>query len=150
LHANRYLQSKVTAVQLSLAKTAHYYTNINETGEGVIFDVLENASDVNERLIHTISLRQMQRMSSLTNHPFPLLFKKRRSSWEVSFINDFYHVLSSKDCDAKFIAAAKHAERLLRQEIYWSWIRLIKRLITKSLVRPYGLFFQMLLDKSCR
>ena len=145
LHDKRFNQFQVTAAEHVLQDHPHYYTNMDVKGRGVIYDQLQWV----ERGVR--KKRERHLLVNLSNpnrvarpiYRVPQQIDHRIKKWPLAFAGDL-------------ISFSLDAENRLTLKKYIQLEEAIKEKMTiKSffhywIVRPYYIFFQILLEKACK
>lgn len=155
LHDERYNQRRLTAAEMALQQRTHYYTNINGEGKGIIYDQFS--------LIHQgIRTHSLARMSislaapkEIRNHlvraGFPDVAIHRLSHWTHYFEGDLVDLVVNHPFEDQTYVQIKQIEQSHREQKQCNkTIPFWKQCLHNYVWRPYSLFLQLLLEKSCR
>lgn len=154
LHDQRYNQTRLSAAELALRSSPHFFTNINESGVGMIydqFDIWEKGLRLGRLSPLPIDIREKQPLDSMQKQSFPLtLLQQRMSTWPLSFTGD---LISSfvKDPDAPYWQEAiKMEELLLASRAPLKWHHIPVKIWQWGIARPYQILFRFFLERMCR
>lgn len=125
LHDHLYNSYRLTSAEHFLRPHTHYFTNINEQGEGHFYDQAKKRGPP-----LTIDLTRPSFRNFQNKLPVDLAARKE---WKLSFPGDLFHHFS------RFHAANEPA---IWKEFFYS--------LKNTLSRYYRIFFQYLLEKACR
>lgn len=156
LHDRCFNKRKTSAAEHFLQNFPHYYTNIDAKGRGCIYDQFALFEGGIKKYWQKPLIVGM-------SHPFRLYAKEispkksilpnkvlsRMKKWPLFFSGDLLSLSQSSSQKAKdYFQEAVEAERVLtpQQPFPLGW----KQLFQKYIIRPYLLFFQMLLEKACK
>lgn len=156
LHDNRYNQHRISAAEAILRTSPHYFTDINIMGQGHIYDQFD---------IHSKGFRK-EKMEALPIDiaklfhndktwmiPKPKVIYNRLLSWPCYFEGDLL-AASRKNMFQEYIVEACQRESKyldpqtrVNTRSALDWLRWG---LNRFIVRPYSLWFQMLLERMCR
>lgn len=149
LHDHRYNHVKVTAAESILHSCPHYFTNINQDGQGIIYDQLSLVIEGVRKHSIRSSAVDLASYQALPDHyptlPLPILLKERGNAWPYHFKGDLFDKLNDPagmDELSHFAQQTAAPTRCLLSRV--------KSFFTTMLIKPYKLFFQLLLEKQCR
>ena len=155
LHDKCFNKRKTSAAEHFLQNFPHYYTNIDAKGRGCIYDqfaLFERGIKKywQKPLVVSVSLPHRlydKRISKKTNVPNKVL--SRIKEWPLFFSGDLLSLSQhSFQGIEEYFREAIRAEKTLthREQLPLG----LKHLLHKYIIRPYLLFFQMLLEKACK
>ena len=156
LHDQRYNQWRLTAIEKALSLSPHYFTNLDSQGQGIIYDQFSShfRGIYNHKLqslpIHIWDLYPLKAYG-IQPH-FLKLVNNRLKSWSYAFKGDLVDLTLKAD-HSTYLQEAKKLEALNKNSApssYGTWLSLIKNFFYQSLIRPYNLLLQMLVEKICR
>lgn len=151
LHERRYNQRKLTAAELFLRGRSHYFTTIDADGIGEIYDQYDVVQKGMRQSIlqkFTLDVRGLKAVGHMHVAAAPKIVKQRVEKWPYCFSGDLI--------DRCLSGAAEEVESILEWErkagkvTAFGVVDRIKDLLFYYLVRPYCLFFQILLERACR
>lgn len=149
LHDSQYNQLKVTAAESFLIDMPHYFTNMDVDGKGIIYDQVSMiVQGIRKEGLNPlkIDLRNVYKMVLETSSEhFPYYVKNRLKRWPVFFSGDFVDVYL---IGGDNLAHVKELNDIIVEEDLD--LQGIRKWYRNWVVRPYNLFFQMLLEKACR
>lgn len=159
LHDQRYNQRRCTAAEWSLKNSTHYFTNIDDKGEGVIYDQFaytDKGVRQDKMAPLPLKLNQPQCLESykqsIPTNPYLLkLIEMRFKYWSISFQGDLIDAYLNNG-ETHYLSCAQIIEEKYTQEraIPYSRWQKFKRGVYRFLIRPYRLLFQLLLERACR
>jgi competence protein CoiA len=145
LHDKRYNRYQVSAAEEFLRKSPHYFTNIDMKGRGVIYDQLQWVQRGARKKREKPLLVDVSKPLKLTRsiYRIPKFLDDRLKSWPISFSGDL--ICQSKEPEYRstlrnYIALEESEKPKVT----------LKSLFNKWIVRPYFIFFQILLEKACK
>jgi competence protein CoiA len=148
LHDLKFNQWKISAVEYSLQKFPHYYTNINDEGQGCIYDqfyLIHSGTRAERQQILHINLNQplMHDFSPQNKiYTFPPIINDRLSYWPIHFKGD----LLDQDLENLKLPLTDNFEKNNPSNLLYY----IKKLLFHCIIRPYDCIFKMLLEKACK
>lgn len=156
LHDKRYNQARLSAAELFLLDKPHYFTNIDSTGQGIIYDqfALCHLGKRHTKLAPlSINLDQRLTLQNKGVYKPPLdLIAKRFKEWDVYFGGDLIDVCLQDELD-DYIEEARLKEKefqlILRENEVTAWA-MLKAWSYYLVIRPYRLMFQILLERASR
>jgi len=158
LHEQTFNQRRLSAAEQFLGDSPHYFTNMNEDGEGMIYDyyALIEANRRTHRLAHfAVQLNQPYRYPEVSPKVIPIKeMAKRVQSWNFYFSGDLFDLFSKKEDFAKHEAYFAEIYRMEQQ----AFSKIPKpqpvsnfyNFIDRFLIRPYLLLLQIFIEKHCR
>lgn len=155
LHDKRYNQWRMSAAEEALCLSSHYFTNMDAEGKGIIYDQF-NVIDKGIRKHKMESLEvnplSFHRLSEKMQSNELLFFvNKRLKDWKIALFGDLVHLNLSKE-QSGYIQQAQELEKKydsLDQKDR-AILGIIRFWLYQWVIRPYRLFFQMLLEKACK
>lgn len=154
LHDRRYNQVRMSAAEIALRTSPHYFSNMDEAGVGIVYDQFDLCDrgirlkrlsplpiDVKER---TSIIRADRKECSL------FILQQRAANWPYCFSGDLMSLaLNGNFPDYLTRAAAKEHELIpiLRKRALST---LLHNIWCRGIVRPYQLLFRFLLERICR
>jgi competence protein CoiA len=156
LHDKRYNQKRLTSMEDYLHHQPHYFTNINEDGEGIIYDQfsqLDKGYRVNRMLPLAVDVQQHKRMLEKVNAERKVLnvIKRRLDVSLGYFSNDLVDQCINLNLENDYIEKAFEAELASGiTPIPKTLCNKLKFMFYQYVVRPYCLLFQLLLEKACK
>lgn len=149
LHDKRYNQRFLSSAERSLQEHPHYYTNIDATGEGIIYDQYA-------RILESRRLRKLPPLAISVDSPllaFPQpnslqLVKERACTWPLCFEGDLA-TLGDEPSDVQYLAQALSIEPDYTKPTsvrYEEFKRLFKKGLELFIFRPYRILFRYILE----
>jgi len=143
LHDHRFNQFRISAAEEYLQDHPHYYTNMDMEGKGVIYDQFHWIQNGIQRVRFEqlkVSLLNVNTLTSLQSHSDWI--KRRVSSWPFFFEGDLVsRVMLGENCE--YLDRMLEVERGMKRSFWRSYL-------SRWVVRPYRLFFQLFLEMCCR
>lgn len=159
LHDNRFNQWRLSAAEQFLRGAPYYFTNINAEGKGVIYDQFDiTLNGLRKHMLFSLPVSLDQPLS-FKNHkttllkPIPKAVQQRISSWPMGFKGDLVDScfsLDNSDYLGKMLKAEAEMAKLELSSPELSWRDKLQYYLWYSIVRPYRLLFQILLERSCK
>lgn len=155
LHDARYNQRRLTAAEMALQTHTHYFTNVDQEGQGIIYDQFCLVK-------HGVRIRTLPSMpiaiispSSMKNHlirsGFPDVAIHRLKHWTLYFGGDLVDVVINRPFENSVYVQMKQIEQQnVEKELVKNKTPFWKKWLYRYVGRPYLLLMQMLLEKSCR
>ena len=149
LHDKRYNQRQLTAAEWMIRSSTSYYGCLDRQGHVFIydqFDYLEGAFRGYKLPPLPVDFSRPIRLTDLANKGQPSLnlVRDRLQQWPICFEGDLIDLSLNSEKTDYLEEAQRIEQRNIRSQSFW------KMLFYKGLVRPYTLFFQMILEKACR
>ena len=154
LHDRRFNQVRMSAAEIALRSSPHYFSNMDESGAGIIYDQydlsrhslrLGRLPPLPIDLKGEISFYQSDQKSS----PL-LLLQQRASDWPFYFAGDLMSLfLNDLSSDYLMCAQAKEKE-LLPNLAKVGFSHLLLKIWLTCVKRPYQLIFRFFLERICR
>lgn len=153
LHDQRFNKTRLSAAEIALRTSPHYFTNIDQMGRGLIydqFDRCEGGLRKERQPPLPIDPTAFLMLPSQLSEEWPLsLLKERAQHWQVSFEGDLLNSFLKNPLSDYFKKALSGERRaVLHQASIFQ--RVINFFWYKCLARPYRIFFRALLERSCR
>lgn len=151
LHDHRYNQIRLSAVEMALEHSPHFFTNMDQFGKGLIYDQFD-LKDKGLRLSRLSSLPiDIKNISHQTDQKsFPLLhLENRAKNWPYYFAGDFMSLFLSR-VNSEYLEKAflleKRRDSNQRKAKFFRVIKGTYRKITAG----YQIFFRFFLERLCR
>lgn len=150
LHDQQFNQNRVTAAEKWLKGSPHYYTNINQHGDGLIYDQwqwLLKGRCMAKSPRTAVSISHPIQKSTLAQSPLlPPLFNKRFQAWHLFFEGDLIHTLSTGNDPllTAYFEKEYGKDIIEKPKQNWLWS------ILAGFKKVYRALFQLLLEKACR
>lgn len=153
LHDSRYNQQRLSAAEISLHSSPHYFSNMDREGGGMIYDQFD-VSHQGLRLARLpplpIDIRKKGGRAHSETHSHPLLsIRKRSVSWPFSFSGD---LLSSShdEAHAGYFNQALAIEKLYLPSDALKGQASYTRRVKRGVIRFYRVLFRFMLERMCR
>ncbi len=156
-HENRFNRWKASAAEIFLRNSPHYYTNIDRRGKGCIYDqidVINGGIRRTFRRLMDVKLNhpRERKLAKITDFPLiPEILLNRLASWPLYFSDDLIDLWLRKDTlDGEFLLQVYQYEKSIYKNAMHPFLAYLKMGFQWIVLRPYKLFFQMILEKSCK
>jgi len=163
LHDGRYNQHRLSAVEHFLSQSPHYFTNMNEKGEGFIYDQLSiTLQGIRKYKFPSIAIDlsspQKLHCSEVEEllHELPQIIGKRAQQWTIAFEGDYIcHSLNTIRDEGKSVPETiiKSIEQLQQYEESLSTKALadyLKSFVMQWIVVPYQSILRLILERACK
>ncbi len=150
LHDQRYNRTRMTGAERFLQSQPHYFTNFNAEGQGIIYDQLSYSQKNRRSILSTPFAVDLAAPKTLLGTPkakIPHMIKQRIDQWRCHFAGDLVDLFHQNDLH---IQASFEKALALEKEEAPTWRKRSKNLFWFCIIRPYKLFFQMLLESACK
>lgn len=157
LHEMRYNRRRPSGAEVYLRASPHYFTNIDRQGRGWIYDQMEQIKGglrISYGRRYAVRLDHPRDRSedwdAKQNLPLPESFRLRLKEWPVYFSGDFLDAWFQGDAPAAAIlldAWEKDAAPSLRTNPFAAYLLLA---FEHLFLRPYRLFFNVILERLCK
>jgi competence protein CoiA len=153
LHDMRFNQWRISAAEMFLGRHPHYYTNMDAVGNGIVYDqyqlIHQGIRHIKmEPLPVDLICRKEITKTDFNKMQIPELILGRMRHWPFCFKGDMIELYLQNE-ELSYLNEAFQHEKNFGDEKQNS-VSLIRRLFWKFILRPYFLFFQILLEKCCR
>ncbi len=153
LHDHRYNQMRLSAAEIALRSSPHFFSNMNSLGSGIIydqFDICEKGLRQQRLPPLPIDIREIPQAYSSENRSYLLvLLNQRAQDWNLSFTGDLLHLFwTSPDCDY-LNQALKLEKAFYASSQPFAWHHLPFKL-WRGIATPYQILFRFLLERMCR
>jgi competence protein CoiA len=155
-HDQRYNKWRLTAAEWVVQSSCHYFTNINAEGMGYIYDqfhLFHQGIRKHQFPSLPIHISHFNRLNSSVFYSTSLkLVEQRLKTWALHFQADLID-LNFKKHQLDYFNKAEQIEQItlhLFQPKKEPLSRQLKKIFYLIFLRPYWLFFQLLLEKMCR
>ena len=152
LHDHRYNQVRLTAAEMALRLSPHFFSNMDHNGLGIIydqFDIWDKGLRWGRLPPLPIDIMGGVKYHSIENQPFPLFILKDRSqNWPLSFTGDLMHLFKDSP-NSEYLSHAIEKEKNFYSTPGFSsqlWIKFWHF----GLAAPYQIFFRFILERMCR
>lgn len=154
LHDRRYNQNRLSAAELALGLSPHFFSNMDEQGEGMIYDQFDiwDKGLRRERLPPLpIDLKGEINRISAKKSSYPLvLLNQRATHWEISFAGDLQNIFL-KNPQADYIQQARIKENFFYASLQpFVFTHLPTLIWEKAIKQPYLVLFRFFLERLCR
>lgn len=144
LHDHRYNHARLSAAEAFLSGLPHYFTNIDQEGNGIVYDQLSHVEQGMRKYSLRSSSVNVASFKSISSE-LPLLLQNRTKTWPYYFQGDWvdrWHCATNVE-ELSYLEQLAAATKP-RQPRLW------KIILDRLIIRPYRLLFQLLLEKQCR
>lgn len=157
LHDRRYNRKRITAAEQLLRSSTHYFTNINRDGEGIIydqFDIIQKGLRLHQMESLPVQLNSIKKTHSQVPLGKLRLINYRLYVWSFSFKGDLID-LNGRNEESSYLQTALTIENRFNESppsVKEEKIgkELFKNFLYRYVIRPYSLFFQIILERFCR
>lgn len=154
LHDNQFNQKRLAAAEIELRDHPHYFSDMDTRGIGSIYDQFDihykgfRREKMGPVPVQLDGIKAMKRGASLV----PQFIEDRVGSWPIFFRGDLVeqaHLLNSPYLVEAYEREQKFLNTLevSKPGSVMEWVRW---LVYRGIVRPYLLWFQLLLERLCR
>jgi len=154
LHDHRYNQLRLSSAELALRSSPHYFTNMDSSGVGMIydqFDICEKGLRLKSLSPLPIDIREIISLESIQSSSSPLiLFKERMATWSLAFTGDLISSFAKNSTDEYWDQALKMEKLFYASSRSFKWRDVPAKFWEKAITRPYQIFFRFILEKMCR
>lgn len=154
LHDQRYNKRRLSAAEIALCSSPHFFSNMNSQGEGIIYDqfAIYEKGFRQERLPPLpICLRKPPQAYSFETSSYPLrLLKQRSIHWKYFLSGDLTSLFLQTPTSPYLQQAVEKENRFYSSHIPLTWNTLPLHFWQKVIVKPYQITFRFLLEKMCR
>jgi competence protein CoiA len=154
LHDQRYNQKRLSAAEMALRASPHFFSNMNRLGQGMIYDQF----DICEKGLRQVRLaplpidftRPRFDLTQGENPPLKLL-AQRAQDWKLSFEGDLMSVFCHHPLSL-YLEQAMKQERAFYPQLTstFDWNRFLHQIWKRGVVVPYQILFRFLLERLCR
>ncbi len=147
LHDHRYNQRRLSAAEMVLRSSPHFFSNMNRMGQGIIYDQFDVCTHgVRQERMAPLPIDITQPYPVLEDNSYPLqLLTQRAKQWKLFFTGDLMHLF----LDAPLTAYLQQAQEKEKKEdevvVFSFWQQ-----IWQSLKMPYQVVLRFLLERACR
>jgi competence protein CoiA len=153
LHDQRYNQVRLSAAEIALRSSPHYFSNMDSLGSGIIydqFDICENGLRL--KRLHPLPLHFREIPNrSLRMRSYPLsVLEQRAHAWNLSVAGDLMNLFLSTPTSDYLRNVVKLENHYDSSTHSWALRHLPFKLWHIGVVTPYQIFFRFLLERMCR
>jgi competence protein CoiA len=154
LHDRRFNQIRLSAAEIALRPSPHYYSNMDEFGSGIIydqFDVCEKGVRY-ERLPHLpIDFRKGPQPYATEGRAYFLsLLTQRAIHWKFFFKGDLTSIFLSTPASSYLQQALESEKPFLPSSQSLKWSQIPAKIWKEGIVNPYLNAFRFFLERFCR
>lgn len=157
LHEKRFNKWRLTASEFFLRESPHYFTNMDAGGRGFIYDQVDVIHKGRRKPIkkyfrtHLGSPIVIPESDRLPPKGIPEFLEKRLKYWPLFFSGDFVDCWRGGDAIALMsMEETWNIEQSLGLKSKRSLFSKVRDFLYRVFVRPYLLFFRILLEKACK
>ncbi len=148
LHDNRYNHHRLSAAEFLLRTTSHYFTNIDQSGQGIIYDQLSIVQrGIRKHTFRSLTINIAAPQAISDEHKrdrHPITIQERTKTWPTFFQGDHLDTFFNTSNPQEFLDFDRLAVPSEPPQTS------LFSLFTRLLVKPYHLLFQLFLEKTCR
>lgn len=160
-HDERYNQRRLSAAEEFISHHPHYFSNMNEKGEGTIYDqfaLVLNGKRI-QRLqklpIDPSTPKKFLISDSSMKQQLPYVLKKRRQSWPIIFSGDTLDWILNKpeksdDDQEKLKELMIQLKDWFAEENNPSFFYSLKKVVRKGFSQTYLALLRLILERACR
>lgn len=147
LHDHRYNQRRLSAAEMALRSSPHFFSNMNRMGQGIIYDQFDVcAQGVRQERMAPLPIDISKPYPLLVDKSYPLqLLAQRAKQWKLFFMGDLMHLFLETPLTA-YLQQAQEKEKGEEEEIsfpFWQQIG-------QGIKMPYQVMLRFLLERACR
>jgi competence protein CoiA len=151
LHDTRYNKPHLSAMELYLADQPHYFTNMQQNGEGIIYDqfaILRQSRRLHQLPPLPIDIRYLKQETLNKDEYFLETIKNRQIAWNGFFSGDLIDLVENESLEGiNYLQKAKILEDKYNLGGKIGYLNIITDILHNYLVRPYYLIFQIFLER---
>lgn len=149
LHDARYNKPHLSAMELYLKDQPHYFTNMQQNGEGIIYDqfaIIQHSRRLTQLLPLPIDIRRFKQFSIEKN--VLQVINDRRRLWNGFFSGDLADLAESELMDGHgYLQKAMELERRYYSRGENGYWHQVKELLYFGIIRPYYLILQLFVER---
>lgn len=154
LHDQRYNQVRLSAAEIALRSSPHFFSNMNSLGTGIIydqFDICDQGLRYGRLPPLPIQLGETPSLfpTKVTSYPL-LLLEQRASQWNLFFKGDLMSLFLYAPSSSYLKQALENERQFYTPLQPVKWRDLPAKLCQKVFAGPYQIFFRFLLERMCR
>lgn len=149
LHEKRYNQERVTDAEQYLRHHPFYFTNLDKQGQGAIYDqadLIQKNRRIFRQTPFAVNLEEPKRLQERTFAKVTPFLDTRLSHWPVHFAGDVLDHWQQGKYEEFLQTLLDKEKGLVEKKTLWC---MLKRFLFYTLVRPYRLLFQSILESAC-
>ena len=162
LHDARYNKHRLSPAEIALLNHPHYYSNINEEGEGVVYDQL-SLIDKGRRYMRISRMEvdpaqpksyPAEKERELTHENFPIALQSRLKRWPVGLAGDtlfrYIDYLFDASSSSEYAEQFDYLRRITEVKVKDKIIQTIKNGYIRYFSIPYQSILKLILERACR
>ncbi len=153
LHDERYNQFRLSAAEMALRHSTHYYSNMDHAGSGIIydqFDLVDEGIRAGRLSRLPVDIQKAELFQSETQAYDLQLLNQRAKNWTFSFSGDLMNLFQESP-DSIYLRQAKEKEKAFYANSgSGGFSYLLMKFWKKGIAAPYQIFFRFILEKICR
>ena len=154
LHDQRYNQNRLSAAEIALRTSPHFFSNMDELGTGMIydqFDICEKGLRYARLSPLPIDLREAPHLCPPEKQSYLLaLLTQRAIHWKCFFSGDLTSLFLNTPASPYLQQALESEIRFYPPSPSLRWCHLPAKLWQRGIATPYRIFFRFLLERICR
>jgi competence protein CoiA len=154
-HDSRYNQHRLSAAEMFLMDQPHYFTDMNECGEGKIYDqpaIITKGKRVS-RLpalpIDPTSPKLLNKQELKRCRKLPFVLKNRANDWPFIFLGDTIDSCLS-DEEYKLSLWFKEMTQTEKTQAFSSFVKYPINFLHRWIAQPYQAVLKLILERACR
>lgn len=154
LHDNQYNKWRLSPAEEVLQNSSHYFTNVDGEGKGYFYDQFDFVLRGIRRFkmtplpVNPVSLKPVRETNGIVSLSLVL---KRLKTWRIGLEGDLMDLYEENPNEKYIVEALEIEKKHLEAENPKKSLRgFLGNVFYYLVIRPYFLFFQMLLEKSCK
>ena len=153
LHDQRFNQVRMSAAEMVLRSSPHFFSNMDRSGKGIIYDQFDLCEEgIRHRFLPPLPIALKQGICCLPSDQkaFPLaVLKQRHQQWPYYFSGDLMsRFLHGSDKD--YLLQAKAIEKKFSPLRRSKWVQLLLTIWRRGIAGPYQIMFRLFLERLCR
>lgn len=152
LHDKQFNNWRMSAAEIFLQGKPHFFTTINKEGVGIIYDQYDAIYKGARKTLFgpfPIIIQELKKVTPpIKEVPQPKIVQQRISNWPFCFAGDLPDLcIHQRDAVLENILRIEaETDNVLKPSL----LKRVGSLLHYLLIRPYNLFFQILLERACR
>jgi len=154
LHDQRYNQVRLSAAEVALRSSPHFFSNMDRSGRGIIYDQFDLCVHGVRRkrlppLPIDVKALQLYSPSEVFSYPLALL-QQRALTWDLSLMGDLMSLFVHTARSDYLSLAIEIEKQFYGSHLPLSWPYWLLKGWRMAVVTPYQIVFRFLLERMCR
>lgn len=154
LHDLRYNQVRLSAAEMALRSSPHFFSNMDPEGSGTIYDQFDLCVDGYRRgrlAPLPIDIKEGISIGQAEIKSFPLdVLQQRAASWPYFFSGDLMSLFMNGILSTEYLDQAKQTEAKFTPRSSEKFVDALVKLWRCGIAAPYQTLFRFLLERMCR